>query len=211
MNPLTTHSAIRSTISQRALLAARLSYRLSREATQRRNAGTRAQDGEKGKSTAKAAAQYGVSTRLVELAKKLLDNGIPDLVRAVDEGKISVSDAAMAAKELPDVQRQALNAVLSGKVKRITEALELCFGHSPNGHADVPDLNTEADRLSYDQNALSKFSDEGVRLLESVHAYDNRHPALTQAAQHLAAFKREIQMWIQFPSPEAYRKHLRGR
>jgi hypothetical protein len=45
-------------------------------------------------ATAKAGAQYGVSERLVELAKKVLDNGIPDLVRAVEEGDTSISDAA---------------------------------------------------------------------------------------------------------------------
>ncbi len=189
------------------MAAARLAYQFTREATQRRNAGARAQDREKGKSTAKAAAQYGVSPRLVELAKKVLNNGVADLVRAVEEGEISISDAANAAKELPEVQPQAVNAVLSGRAKRATEAVELCRVGNQNGQTGQ---SVQTAAPSYDETALAKFYDDGFRLLYKLQEDKNRHPGLMQAVEHLVASRRAFELWIRFPSPDACRQHLRG-
>jgi hypothetical protein len=118
MNPATNspengHS--KQNTSQRALAAARQVKEFSPDAKRRRKAGTRAPDGIKGKSTAKAAAQFQVSTRAVEQGKAVLDKGIPELVRAVDEGRISVSTAVKLASKENSVQRTAVDDIAKGK------------------------------------------------------------------------------------------------
>jgi hypothetical protein len=195
------------TVSQRALAAARLAYPLAREAKRRREAGSRAPDGTKGKSTALAAAQFGVSTRVVEQAKKVTDNGIPDLIRAVEEGKISISDAAKVAKELPEVQRQAVIAVLSGKAKTVTEVAEACSAGNENGQTGQCNQTAAP---CYEESALANLYSDAFKLLEKLQAAHAQHPGLVQATEHLGGSKRAFELWMRFPSPDDYRRHLRG-
>jgi hypothetical protein len=196
--------------SQRAIAAARLSYQYARDAELRRKSGTKAPEGVKGKATARAAQDYGISTRLVELAKKVTDNAIPDLVRAVEEGKVSISDAAKVAKELPDVQRQALNAFFGGRAKTLTEAVELCARPKSNGQPAISKEQEAAAKLAHDQTCLADYCANGIALFDRLGAYNHRHPALSDAVQQLAAVKRAVDNFIRFPSPEAYRQHLIG-
>ncbi|MCC6492063.1 MAG: hypothetical protein IT424_03475 [Pirellulales bacterium] len=62
---------------------------------------------EKGRSRDKAAAAVGVSPRLVSFAKRVAQDGAPELAAAVSSGKVSVSVAAKLAKAVPDKERQA--------------------------------------------------------------------------------------------------------
>jgi hypothetical protein len=63
---------------------------------------------DKGKSRDKAAAAVGVGGRTVDYASKVLKNGTPELVAAVDSDKIAVSTAARLASEPPEVQNETL-------------------------------------------------------------------------------------------------------
>jgi hypothetical protein len=65
----------------------------------------------------------GLSARTIEAAKSILGNGIPDLLQAVEDDQISISDAARAAKELPEDQRQAVKAVQNGEARAVTETI----------------------------------------------------------------------------------------
>jgi hypothetical protein len=104
-----------------------------------------------------------------------------------------------------------MNALLSGRARTVTDALELSRGGSRNGYAAVSPEDEAAAKLSYDQNALTNHCAEGVALLDRLHAFDNVHPALSEAVQHLAALKRAVDTFIRFPSAERYRQHLLGR
>lgn len=55
-----------------------------------------------------AGKALGVSGRTVDFATKVLKRGTPDLVKAVDEGRMAVSTAAVLATEPADVQREQL-------------------------------------------------------------------------------------------------------
>jgi hypothetical protein len=91
-----------SSRNQRALLGAKLAKLLSQEAAKRQRAGGAGKGAATGKAAEKAAQMVGLSARTIEAAKNVLGNGIPDLLRAVEEDRISISDAAAVAKELPE-------------------------------------------------------------------------------------------------------------
>lgn len=56
-----------------------------------------------------AGKAVGVGGRSVDFATKVIKQGTPELVKAVDEGRMAVSTAAVYATEPPDVQREILS------------------------------------------------------------------------------------------------------
>jgi len=86
--------------SQRAMIAARI-------ATMHQGARTDlAQNC--AKSQTDAAARMAVSRRTVQSARVVLERGIPELVKAVDSGKMPVSKAADISKVSPEKQKAAI-------------------------------------------------------------------------------------------------------
>lgn len=63
---------------------------------------------EKGRSRDQVAAAVGVSGRTVEAAERVLANGIPELVKAMESSEIGVQTAASVAARSPDEQREYL-------------------------------------------------------------------------------------------------------
>jgi ParB-like chromosome segregation protein Spo0J len=64
---------------------------------------------------AKAGEKVGVCERLVRDGVKVLGKGEPEVVRAVEHGKVAVSAAAKIAEHPPEVQRQAVVEINDGK------------------------------------------------------------------------------------------------
>jgi len=64
----------------------------------------------KGDARDQAAKAAGVSGKTVDHATKVLKHGIPELVKAVDEGRMAVSTAAILASEPPEIQRAEATA-----------------------------------------------------------------------------------------------------
>ncbi|MBK8191648.1 MAG: ParB N-terminal domain-containing protein [Vampirovibrionales bacterium] len=52
-----------------------------------------------------AGKEFGVSGKSVDHATKVLEKGVPELIEAVEEGRIAVSTAAILANEPEEVQR----------------------------------------------------------------------------------------------------------
>lgn len=100
--------------SQRAMVATRRAMLLERAAAGRMRAGKRNPEanvpqGQRAPQARDAAgATQGVSGRLVQHAKTVVEKAAPEVVRAVDSGKIAVSAAAELAKLEPKVQRELL-------------------------------------------------------------------------------------------------------
>lgn len=57
-----------------------------------------------------AGKAVGVSGKTVDFATKVLTKGSPELVKAVDEGRVAVSTAAAIATDTPDEQRSGCGA-----------------------------------------------------------------------------------------------------
>jgi ParB-like chromosome segregation protein Spo0J len=106
--------------SQRAMVAARLAN-LKPQDTLRR--GPVPPIGGTGVTEAQAARLLNVGERTVQRARKVQENGVPELVAAVERGEVSVS-AAAAVAELPKAeQRQATDepdrvAALAAELRR---------------------------------------------------------------------------------------------
>lgn len=84
--------------SQRAMIAARVANLSAHRPVKSADLQT---------SQPEAATKLNVSTRLVASAKSVQDKGSPELVAAVDAGKLAVSAAAQAAK-LPEEQQRRI-------------------------------------------------------------------------------------------------------
>lgn len=51
----------------------------------------------------------GVSGKTIDHATRVIEQGVPELAQAVDEGRMAVSTAAILASEPPEVQREEIN------------------------------------------------------------------------------------------------------
>lgn len=70
-----------------------------------------------------AAKKAGFSgAREYQRAKKVTANGTPELVKAMDSGDISISDAAAVAAEPETIQNKAVKTVKAGKAKTAQQA-----------------------------------------------------------------------------------------
>ncbi len=86
-----------------------------------------------GTALEQAAKAVGVSARSAAYGKKVIEHGTPELVKAVDEGRMAVSTAAILATEPPEVQKETL---ASGKHNRQ-------YGAGPGGVRRGPAENDE--------------------------------------------------------------------
>src|SRR5207253_920517 len=108
--------------SQRAMIAARAKPFFEEEARERQ--GTRTDLGASlpgsaaGRARDKAAALLNVSPRTAQTGSKVLRDGAPDLVAAVDSGKVKVSAAASIADLPRQEQQQVLSAVPKAVVSK---------------------------------------------------------------------------------------------
>lgn len=99
------------TPSQAAMCAARARDVYEQQAKERMTTGVNQhspmENLPQGKSTARDAAgkAFGVSGKSVDHAKRVIEKGIPELAKAVDEGRMAVSTAAILATEPEEVQK----------------------------------------------------------------------------------------------------------
>jgi N6-adenosine-specific RNA methylase IME4 len=70
------------------------------------------------------AERFGISERSIASAAKALADGHPDLFRALDQGKISLSTAEKATTLAPDEQREVANLALAGEKKAARTAID---------------------------------------------------------------------------------------
>jgi len=103
------------TPSQRSMVAARARDMYDAAAKERRTEGGKHKDvenlpqAEKSRARDAAGKAVGVSGKSVDYASKVLRQGTPELVKAVDEGRMAVSTAAIYASEPPGVQQEVLS------------------------------------------------------------------------------------------------------
>ncbi len=119
-------------------------------------------------SQKQAAKDFNVSLRSINRAVAVQDHAEPEVANAVRNGHAAVSDAATISKEKPAVQRKAVEAVVNGHAKTLSEA--------------VKPATPEAKKKSKDMGAaigkVVRYADELVRgkprlsaLRDSVHAH----------------------------------------
>jgi len=77
---------------------------------------------EGGKASEAVGRVFGVSGGSVDRARRVIDNGLPELVEAVDAGKVTVAKAASIAGHEPELQRDLLEAESKKERKRSPKA-----------------------------------------------------------------------------------------
>lgn len=106
-------------VSQRAMIAAKLMPKFEQEANERMLSGKTANPGtnlSEGRARDQAARAVNVSAGSVETARKVLKNGIADLVKAVENGLVSVAAAGKVA-ELPKAEQALVVAAGAESIK----------------------------------------------------------------------------------------------
>lgn len=91
-----------------------------------------------GESRDKAAALVNVSGRSVEAASRVLAKGSADLVRAVDRGQVTVSDAAKVLDQSKAAQSEHLRAVQAGEAKTLAAAARASAREALGMNAEPP-------------------------------------------------------------------------
>lgn len=115
--------------AQRALVAARLANMRQGERTDREPSANLQEDEAPKISQAEAADLLNVSARSVSSAKQVLDHAAPEVVEALEQGKIAVSTAE-ALSELP--KEQQADIVGAGGKKEIREAVKAALPKDEN-------------------------------------------------------------------------------
>lgn len=70
-----------------------------------------------------AAKLLNVSIDSTQRAREVLDKATPELVHAVEQGKVAVSQAAALTKASPDFQKAVVQKLATGEAKRPQEAI----------------------------------------------------------------------------------------
>jgi len=130
--------------SQRAMVAARLKVMFEEGAHQRMLAGTPpANLPEGGESRSKAAKMLNFSARTVENASKVLRDGVPGLVAAVERGEAAVSAAAVVA----GAQKADQQKIVARGEKAITQAAKTIKERRPKRAKPASKQATEAPKV----------------------------------------------------------------
>lgn len=121
-----------------------------------------------------AAKAVGVSGKSIDYATKVLKTGVPELVQAVDEGRMAVSTAAIVASEPEDTQRREATTTSNGKPRTRR------YGTGPHGErlpangvavVDEPITEPDPDSNPGDRKVLGKgitLAHEAINCLKRI-------------------------------------------
>lgn len=110
------------TVSQAAMCAARARDLYAKQAKERqkehggsapgksKNTSQQMMPSDSGKASEAVGRVFGVSGGSVDRARRVIENGLPELVEAVDAGKVTVAKAAAISRHAPEFQRDLLAA-----------------------------------------------------------------------------------------------------
>lgn len=173
--------------SQRSMVSARIANLKDGE-KKRKNQGT--PFGVPSVSQPDAAKMMNVGHRSVQRAKTIIDKGIPELVAAVDMGKVSAWSAAEIAKEPEEKQREI---VMRGE-KAITAEAQL-IRKTRKPHAGLTTHRIKADIWISFRDALDAIAGMpcATEVAEIVRAHDKAKitdARLAKAVQWIGDFER---------------------
>lgn len=131
-----------------------------------------------------AAKMLNVSVDSVQFAKKVQDQGTPELAKAVEQGKVSVSAAASIVNQPPEIQREVVSQpnvkkAVSDLRKSVLEAAKHgasgAAGQSnKNPHYQAPTKAGEAwTKLYGTARALAEWATDGNMML-ALHGHAER-------------------------------------
>jgi N6-adenosine-specific RNA methylase IME4/ParB-like chromosome segregation protein Spo0J len=128
--------------SQRAMVGARIKPMFEAEARERQGTRTDLQanlpESSRGQSRDQAASAVNVSARSVESAAKVIASAVPELTKAVDQGRVKVSLAAKLADKPIDFQHAVIRIIEDEGVKPMEAIRRVTASTINKAHADFP-------------------------------------------------------------------------
>lgn len=122
---------------------------------------------EKGKETAEIAAEeagFG-NVETYRQAAIVVEQGVPELIEAMDAGEVSIADAAKAAKKPKRKQKRGVKAVKDGEAKTVTGAI------SKFDEADAEEDEAEPtidDEIKKHNSAIDSFCRDLMKLTAAI-------------------------------------------
>jgi hypothetical protein len=116
--------------------------------------------GKKPVTQKEAAKAFKVSEGGLERAKRVLEKGVPELIKAYREEKVTVKDAASIAGQTPEVQRAALADVEAGKAATLAEAVKTNEAAKPA--PSKPPKPADKEKVA---DAIEKAADDLARVV----------------------------------------------
>jgi len=149
-----------------------------------------------------AADAVNVSERSVVFAKKILNEGTPELVEAVETGKIAVSAAANFVKQAPEQQKETVAKIVSGEAQSAAKAsrekkpvyVDPADDEPPGGWAPQKFQSAQGIYDVFVLDVLYEFSEEELAAW-SLPAADDCHLWLWTAHEHLPIALRVLEAW----------------
>lgn len=146
------------TESQRGTVAAKLAN-MKRTDTLVQNRSANLPDGDAAVSQAQAAEMLNVSERTLRTAKKVIEQGAPELVAAVEQGDVSVS-AAAEVSGLPQEEQAA--AVAEGPDAVKAKAREVREARSTTSVGDAKHNTPQAEPVDPERRKLAKLTTDAL-------------------------------------------------
>lgn len=101
---------------------------------------------ETGKARDKAAEAVGVGGRTIDRATRVLKKGEPEVIAAVEQGRMAISTAAAVVDEPPEVQREVAAAAVEGN-RRPRQKSAMPAQEPEGGNKWIKNVNEAIDRL----------------------------------------------------------------
>lgn len=173
--------------SQRAICAAKIKSFFEEAAQERMKLGKSPDPKDNlpyGQVRDQAGALMGVSGKSVDRAAKVIEDGAASIVKAVEDGEVSISDAAKIVDLPKQEQQEALKAVRKGEAKTLREAVAQDLAKE-----EEPEDQTIDEIIAEKNSALESFCRKLMKLVEDELPQDKWLDHLNRRTSALQKFK----------------------
>lgn len=134
-----------------------------------------------------AAELMNVSRRSIQNAQRVQEDGSPDLVKAVNEGIVTVNDAVKVVGLPPEKQKKAVEKVREGKARTVVEAI---------GKRNLPRPSANGEEVYNLREFANKFGALWREIDDCGNAFKAKEsPEASGLRRLLAEFKKGFEAW----------------
>lgn len=175
--------------SQRAMIAAKLRDSFDALAKVRMSEGGKGKENfpdlQKGQARDQAGAALNVSGKSVDMATKVIKQAAPEVVKAVESGKLAVSKAATIAELPQERQLAALEAAPRSTRTKGKKSLELWFAIVNGGPIELHEIAINKSDPDEELSGFAVWLSSGEALEEASRHFDPEDVEVMSASDYL--------------------------